>query len=137
MTTDPVARDRNLALNRFLRATVCRATALALFVAGLLYWVRLIGVFEGGLWRFDTMPVWWKLAAPALAVLYPVAGVGLWLVASWGVVIWTIVFLIETIMHVGFPQLFGFDPVTVGLHAFGLALLLTLRIVLLVERSRA
>nr|WP_062011048.1 DUF6163 family protein [Aureimonas sp. AU4] len=119
-----------------LRGLVCRVASLALFTMGILYWTRLVGVFDGDLWRFDTMPVWWKIAAPVLAVLYPVAGVGLWMVASWGVVIWTLVFLIESIMHLGFSHLFGPEALVVGLHAFGLALLLMLRIVSFVEQRR-
>ncbi len=110
--------------------------ALALFAMGLVYWTRLIGVFDGDAWRFDTMPVWWRIVAPALAVLYPVAGVGLWLLASWGTVIWTLVFTIECIMHLGFARLFGQDPVSIGLHALGLMILLILRVMAFFEQRK-
>ena len=115
-------------LNRLLTIWLLRTAALALFAMGLFYWVRLVGIYEGALWRFDTMPLWWKISAPALAVLYPVAGVGLWMTVSWGAVTWTIIVIVETIMHLGFPDLFDGMTLLVFLHFFGLGLLLLLRL---------
>nr|WP_244977852.1 DUF6163 family protein [Aureimonas jatrophae] len=123
-------------INDRLRDVVCRLASVALFAGGLFYWTRLIGVYDGLLWRFDTMPIWWRIATPVLAVLYPIAGVGLWLIASWGIVIWTLVFAIEAIMHLGFARLFGTAPAQVGLHAFGLVALLMLRVAALPEQRR-
>jgi hypothetical protein len=115
-------------LNRLLTVWLLRLAALALFGLGLSYWIRLVGIYDGPLWRFDTMPVWWKIAAPALAVLYPVAGVGLWMTVSWGAVTWAIVALVEMIMHLAFPDLFGGMTILVFLHLFGLGLLGLLRL---------
>ncbi|WP_182085731.1 DUF6163 family protein [Aureimonas sp. ME7] len=136
MTLEIFERDKDETLNRRLTIWLCRLVGLALFGMGLLYWSRLIGVFDGALWRFDLMPVWWRVAAPVLAVLYPVAGAGMWMTASWGSVIWILVAACEGVMRVGFPQLYGADPLTVGLHVFGLALFATLRTVAFVERRR-
>lgn len=136
MTTRPLERERLAAINATLRMAISRVAALALFAAGLLYWSRLIGATGIPEWRFDMMPVWWRMAAPVLAVLYPVAGTGVWMLTSWGTVIWVLVFMIETVMHLGFPELFGTDAVTLGLHAAGLALLLALRIVVFFEQRR-
>ena len=41
---------------------------------GILYWIRLIGFYDGPLWRFDLMPVHWQVAAVMLAVFFPFAG---------------------------------------------------------------
>jgi len=57
---------------------------------GILYWIRLIGIYPGELWRFDLMPVHWQVAAATLAVFFPFAAAGLWMLASWGPVIWFI-----------------------------------------------
>ncbi|WP_279483231.1 DUF6163 family protein [Aureimonas sp. SK2] len=137
MTLEIFERDRDATLNRALIVWLCRIAGLAMFGVGLVYWVRLIGVFDDPLWRFDLMPIWWRIAGPALAVLYPVAGVGLWLATSWGGVIWVLVAACEAVMRVGFPHLFGADPLILGCHAFGLALLAALRIVGALERRRA
>ena len=57
---------------------------------GVLYWIRLIGYYAGPLWRFDLMPVHWRVAGVMLAAFFPFAAIGLWMLASWGPVIWFI-----------------------------------------------
>jgi len=52
-----------------------------------------------------------------LAVLFPFAASGLWMLASWGFVIWFICAAIETTMYVGFPELFGTRIEVVVSHA--------------------
>lgn len=116
-------------VNRLLTAWLFRLAALGMFFLGMEYWVRLVGFYDGALWRFDLMPVWWKVAASALAVLYPVAGVGLWLTVSWGVVLWAIVAIVEAVMHFLFPALFGGITPWVFAHLIGLSLLAILRII--------
>ncbi len=133
MTIQPFKQDPEGSLVRTLTVWLCRIAGLGLFGMGLVYWISLIGIFEGPLWRFDLMPVWWRFAAPTLAVLYPVAGIGLWLLASWGTVIWVLVAVVEAVMHLGFPHLFGGDLLTVILNTLGLAVLVALRIVAFFE----
>ncbi len=65
-----------------------RLLALLALAGGVFYWVRLIGLRPGLLWRFDLMPWMWQTAAAALAVLLPVAATGLWMRAPWGAVLW-------------------------------------------------
>jgi hypothetical protein len=84
-----------------------RAVAVYSLLYGVFYWVRLIGLYDGDQWRFDLMPVHWQVASVALAVLLPFAASGLWMLASWGPVIWFICAAIELTMYVGFPDLFG------------------------------
>ena len=74
---------------------------------GVLYWIRLIGLYDGPLWRFDLMPVHWQVAAVTLSVFFPFAAIGLWMLASWGPVIWFICAATETVMYAGFPELYG------------------------------
>ena len=116
-------------LNRLLTVTLLRVAGVCLFMLGVETWIRLVGIYDGPLNRFDLMPLWWKIAAPALAVLYPVAGVGLWMAVSWGAVTWAIVAAVEIIMHVVFPELFGGVTLLVILHISGLSLLLVLRLI--------
>lgn len=61
-----------------------RILALVALASGVFYWVRLIGIHPGLLWRFDLMPWTWQTAVVALAVLMPVAATGLWMRAPWG-----------------------------------------------------
>ncbi len=83
---------------------------------GVMYWIRLIGFYEGDFWRFDLMPVYWQIAAVSLAVLFPFAAIGLWTTASWGPVVWFCCASVEGLMYVGFPELYGAKPALVISH---------------------
>lgn len=113
-----------------------RLAALVLFGLGLFYWVRLVGIVPGPLWRFDLMPIPWRIAAPALAVLYPIAGVGLWMVVSWGVVVWVAAALVEAFMLFALPSVFGGHPAVFAGHALGLSLLGLLHLLSRANRRR-
>ncbi|MEM6461901.1 MAG: DUF6163 family protein [Pseudomonadota bacterium] len=93
-----------------------RIIAIFCLIAGLRYWSLLIGIAEGGAWRFDLLPVHWKIAAASLAVLWPVAGIGLWMIVSWGPVVWLVAALIEIAMHGPFREIYGDDWMKIAVH---------------------
>jgi hypothetical protein len=113
-----------------------RAVALYCLLLGLAYWIRLVGFYEGTLWRFDLMPPYWQVPAVTLAVLFPLAASGLWMLASWGPVIWFTCALVETIMYAGFAELYGARPAIVVIHGIVLLLFLAFRGVLLLDQRR-
>ncbi|VEJ45355.1 DUF6163 family protein [Bartonella vinsonii] len=78
----------------------CYLRFLALICLGLsvFYWVRLVGVFPGVLWRFDLMPWQWQFVSITLAIVYPVALIGLWMYSLWGIVLWCIAAFTETLI---------------------------------------
>jgi hypothetical protein len=130
----PVARIATLdvAYDRFHRVV-----AAFCLLCGVLYWMRLMGVHPGAAWRFDLMPLHWQAASAALAVLFPFAAVGMWLVAPWGPVIWFGCAVIEAVMYGIYPGLFGHRDWTLAAHAvIGLAYL-GFRIALHLRRRRA
>lgn len=93
-----------------------RIVALVCLVMGLVYWVRLLGFYPGLMWRFDLMPIHWQVASIVLAVLYPFASVGLWLVAPWGAVIWFLCAGTEVAMYGFMPEMFGRNYPLLGFH---------------------
>jgi hypothetical protein len=97
---------------------------------GVLYWIRLIGLHDGTLWRFDLMPIHWQVASVILAVFFPFAAIGLWMLSSWGPVIWFICAATETIMYLGFPELFGERWVIIASHLLVALLYLAFRLVI-------
>ena len=111
-----------------------RLIALYCLLFGVLYWVRLIGFYGGELWRFDLMPVHWRVAAVSLAALFPFAGIGLWMLASWGPVIWVICAATETVMYLGFPELFGHRWPIVASHGLVVALYVAFRVVIYLQK---
>ncbi|MFD2236039.1 DUF6163 family protein [Aureimonas populi] len=127
MTIEIFNRTKEASLDKRLGVLLCRIVALALFTLGVFYWVRLVGVYDGPLWRFDTMPLSWRIVASSLAVLYPIAGVGLWMPSSWGVVVWVLVAAIEAGCVLALPAAFGTDLSIAAFHAGALVLLLALK----------
>jgi hypothetical protein len=113
-----------------------RIVAVYCMMFGLFYWIRLIGYYDRPLWRFDLMPVHWQIAATVLSVFFPFAAAGLWMLASWGPVIWFICAAMETIMFVGFPQLFGHHELIVASHLFAAVLYAIFRVVIHIQRRR-
>ena len=97
---------------------------------GILYWIRPIGLYPGTLWRFDLMPVHWQVAGVILAVFLPFAASGLWMLASWGPVIWFICAVTESVMYLGFPDLFGHRPITPLTHLLVAMLYVAFRVVI-------
>lgn len=113
-----------------------RAVALCCLALGLGYWVRLVGFYDGALWRFDLMPAHWQVASVVLATLFPFAASGLWMLASWGPAIWFICAAAETIMYAGLADLYGPDSPLVATHAAVLVLFIAFRTALFLDRRR-
>lgn len=114
-----------------------RVVAAYCLLFGILYWVRLIGFYHAPLWRFDLMPVHWQVAATVLAVSFPLAAAGLWMLASWGPVVWFICAVTETVMYAGFPKLFGEHWQVVFSHAAVAVLYVAFRLVIHRQKRRA
>ena len=113
-----------------------RIVAAYCLLYGVLYWIRLIGFYPGQLFRFDLMPVHWQIAASALAVLFPFAAAGLWMLASWAPVIWFLCAAGEIAMYVGFPQYFGERWLIVFTHAAVALIYVVLRLVIRLQKRQ-
>ncbi|WP_377288156.1 DUF6163 family protein [Rhizobium sp. SG2393] len=113
-----------------------RIVSLSAFWYGLCYWAMLIGYSFNGEGRFDLLPVPWRAAAAALAVVFPVAAVGLWLLVSWGPVIWLLGAAIELTMFEFYPAVFGTRPVLLAAHAMIVATFLAFQAVFAWERYK-
>lgn len=130
-----MTEDERALISRGLRTTTAemalvwflRVVAVYCLFFGILYWIRLIGLYPGPLWRFDLMPVDWQVAAATLAVLFPFAAVGLWILASWGPVVWFFCAVIESTMYAGFPALFGQRYPIVAAHLLVALIYIVLR----------
>jgi hypothetical protein len=111
-----------------------RIIAVYSLLFGVLYWIRLVGIYNGADWRFDLMPVHWQVTSVTLAVLFPFAASGLWMLASWGPVIWFICAATELVMYLGFPELFGFRIGIVIAHLLVAALYCVFRVLFFMRR---
>ena len=136
MMRDTAAAAFKPGLTEGVMQWLVRVVAVLSLVSGLLWWVRLSGFYPGPLWRFDLMPVEWQVPAVTLAVLYPFAALGLWLLASWGPVIWFVCAAIEIAMYAWFPDIYGRRDMTVIGHLAVVLLYVVLRIATRIDRHR-
>ncbi|MDM9629268.1 DUF6163 family protein [Rhizobium sp. S152] len=93
-----------------------RLVAISCFWFGLQYWAMLVGYSLVGAGRFDLLTLPWKVASSSLAVLFLVTSLGLWLVVSWGPVIWVLAAGGQIIMYGFLPEIFGANRLVVMLH---------------------
>lgn len=93
-----------------------RLVAISCFWFGLQYWAMLVGYSLVGAGRFDLLTLPWKVASSSLAVLFLVTSLGLWLVVSWGPVIWVLAAGGQIVMYGFLPEIFGANRLVVILH---------------------
>ena len=81
-----------------------RIVALGLLALALVYWMQIVGYAGPEGMRFDTMSEEWRVASSVLAVLLPIAVVGLWGLFPWGTSTWLFTIVIHLTMHLGMPS---------------------------------
>jgi hypothetical protein len=84
-----------------------RTMAAVSLIKGLYHWTIVCGInapFPSG---FDSYPTPYQVATVFFAVIDLVAGVGLWLAAPWGAVVWLTSVISMAAVEVLFPQIYG------------------------------
>jgi hypothetical protein len=94
---------RTIFLPELLMTIFLRMVAVACLYYGFVIWSDLIGYGSGGTLRIDLLDTDQKAAVATLAVLYPVAAIGLWLRGSWGPVVWAVAAIVEIARHESLP----------------------------------
>lgn len=133
---DDVVQTPKPSLADLLFVIFLRIVALACLWQGLQFWGLLVGIGGEGLGRFDLMTVPWRIAACGLAVVLPVAAVGLWMAVSWGPVIWIIAASGQILMHGVWPHIFGHNPLIIAFHLIVALVFIAFRLVILLEKRR-
>lgn len=110
-----------------------RVLSVVFIVSGLKRWGIILGPLapDGS---FANLPTELAVATIFFSVADLVAAVGLWLLASWGTVVWLITALTEVVLHSLFRDLFGFDPFLISFHVTSVFIYALLTY--LYERSR-
>lgn len=113
-----------------------RLIAVSCLWFGLQYWSMLVGYSLQGHARFDLLNLPWKVAGAGLAVVFPVAALGLWLTVSWGPVIWLCAAGGQALMYGVWPEVFGSNPLVMILHAAVAILYVVFRVLLYMEKRQ-
>ena len=108
-TLEPVQSDEGEAGQKwpFFLLVFLRAMAAVSLIKGLYHWAIVCGInapFPSG---FDSYPTPYQVATVFFAVIDLVAGVGLWLAAPWGAVVWLTSVISMAAVEVLFPQIYG------------------------------
>jgi uncharacterized protein DUF6163 len=93
-----------------------RVMAAISLLKGLWHWAIVCGInapFPSG---FDAYPTPYQVATVFFAVIDLVAGVGLWLAAPWGAVVWLTSVISMAAVEVLFPQIYGGNLWVVGVE---------------------
>jgi len=104
------------ALADILYMVFLRLVALSCFWFGLQYWAMLTGYSLNGHGRFDMLNLPWRVAGTALAVVFPVAALGLWIGVSWGAVMWVIGAGAQIAMYKVWPDIYGSNALVPVMH---------------------
>jgi hypothetical protein len=91
---------------------VSRILAAAFLASSVQHWSAFLG--GPAVEPFQTMPIHAQIATIVFAVTKPFVAVGLWMLASWGVILWVLVASAEIVLHLVYGPLF-FDPLGVTL----------------------
>lgn len=120
--------DARLALVVFVRVL-----AILYMISGLERWATILGPLAPN-GDFLSLPTDHLVATVFFAVADLVAAVGLWLLASWGTVVWLISALTEVVLQLFFDASFAYDPAVLAFHCATVIVYAVLT--WLVERSR-
>lgn len=102
-----------------------RILAGFLLVKTVYSWTLICGVWDGETSRFEMLSLAAQSAVMWAAIMNPVAAVGLWLGASWGVVLWLVTALVQITINANAPEgvgrlmiVAGIDTLLVAVYAF-------------------
>jgi hypothetical protein len=123
-------------LTEILFVVFQRLVALSCFWFGLQYWAMLVGYSLNGQGRFDLLNLPWRVAGSSLAVVFPVAALGLWLAVSWGPVIWVVAAASQVLMYRVWPDVFGRNLLVPLTHGLVVAVYVIFRVSLWLEQRQ-
>lgn len=113
-----------------------RLVAISCFWFGLQYWAMLTGYSISGQGRFDMLGTPWKVAGAGLAVIFPVAALGLWIPVSWGPVIWFCGAGTQIMMYRVWPEIFGSNTLVPLMHGLVAAVYVLFRVFIWLEKRQ-
>lgn len=120
--------EHTLRIVEFFLSLFLRVLATIFFGVAILVWMQAIGIWEGPHNRFDTMDPALRIYIAVMAVILPVASVGLWTTLAWGRVIWFFVMTFQSVSVLRFPEYFDVPVLVVIFHVVCLAIYLALQI---------
>jgi hypothetical protein len=125
---DPVAAGADSEQQRWAYWLVAflRLMAGVALIKGLYHWAVVCGIGAPSPAGFAAYPTSYQAATVFFAVIDLVAGVGLWLAAPWGAVVWLTSVISMAAVEILFPQIYGGSFLIIGLALLLLGVYLAL-----------
>lgn len=92
-----------------------RCIAMLLLGAGLWRAAQIVGITPDGKSLMSLNPAW-RAATVVFAFIDLFAAVGLWIGAAWGVVMWSVIVLVQVAMHTLLADRYGSEPLLMAGH---------------------
>jgi hypothetical protein len=128
-TLEPVHADEDASEGQpwaYWLVVFLRAMAVVSLLKGIYHWGVVCGIHAPAPSGFDAYPTPYQAATVFFAVIDLVAGVGLWLAAPWGAVIWLTSVISMAAVEIMFPQIYGGSVLLIGIELVLLGTYLTL-----------
>lgn len=119
----------DLFLSVFLRLVAC-----GLMIRGLFRWADMVGL-NGTPDGLLSMALHAQLEVCFFAIVFLVAATGLWILSSWGVVVWISAVLLDAVLGFFLPQYVSLNPLLLGVD--GACVLIYLALLYMRERAHA
>jgi Family of unknown function (DUF6163) len=103
-----------------------RVMAAVSLIKGLYHWAVVCGIGAPSPAGFAAYPTSYQAATVFFAVIDLVAGVGLWLAAPWGAVVWLTSVISMAAVEILFPQIYGGSFLIIALELILLGVYLAL-----------
>jgi len=103
---------------RLLLVWLLRSLSVIWIAKGLMHWTTILGLspmLEPGP-AFEARPLTFQAITVYFAVFDLVAGVGLWLTATWGGVLWLLAAVSQLLLGFFFPRSLTLSPVLIGTY---------------------
>jgi len=112
-----------------------RAMAALSLMKGLYHWAIVCGMLKPFPTSFDFYPTSYQVATVFFAVIDLVAGVGLWLAAPWGAVVWLTSVISMAALEILFPQIYGGSILVIAMQVLLLGVYLWLALMAAREQA--
>jgi len=112
-----------------------RTMAALSLLKGLYHWAIVCGISKPFPGSFDAYPTSYQVATVFFAVIDLVAGVGLWLAAPWGAVVWLTSVISMAALEILFPQIYGGSILVIATQVLLLGIYLWLALMAASEQA--
>jgi hypothetical protein len=125
---DPASENDKRTQLEHVIIVFARVMAIILLIRGIMGWANILEITDFGGYSFSEAPVYIQCTIVAFTLMSFVSAIGLWILASWGPVLWLFLVIGDAFVHIAFVVSFGSAPLLLTFNAFTVVFYLFLMI---------